>query len=127
LMAAPDLAAPDLPPGEWHPRTAAFWSEVWSSPMAPEYDESDVEGLFLLARLVDDFWTVDSPSQRQKLAGEVRLQRVCFGLTPYDRRRLEWEIDRGEEAAKKVERRRTAERPRPAAAEEGADPRQLLA
>jgi hypothetical protein len=88
--------------------------------MAPEYDASDLHGLVLLAVLVDEFWVEPS----KDLAGEIRLQRQCFGLTPIDRRRLQWEIDRGEEAAAETEKRREAAKP---VAVEGPDPRSLLA
>lgn len=77
--------------------------------MAAEFEPSDVHGLLMLAVLVDQFWT--DPSK--DLAAEIRLQRAAFGLTPLDRRRLQWEIDRGEEAsAKTAERRRPASRQR---------------
>jgi hypothetical protein len=71
--------------------------------MAPEYDESDRHGLFLLAVLVDSFWC--SPSK--EIAAEIRLQRQCFGLTPIDRRRLQWEIERTDEAQAKGTTRRS--------------------
>jgi hypothetical protein len=89
--------------------------------MAPEFDESDIHGLFLLAVLVDQFWTEPS----QQLAAEIRLQRQCFGLTPIDRRRLQWEIDRGEAAAAKTQKRQRDAAPKPEAVEEE-DPRDLL-
>jgi len=82
--------------------------------MAAEFVPSDVHGLVLLAVLVDEFWS--SPSAG--LAAEIRLQRQCFGLTPIDRRRLQWEIDRGEQAVEKTVVRR---RPRG-----GPDPRSTL-
>jgi hypothetical protein len=91
----------DLPPrasGElpWHPDTLAFWREVWASPMASEFIAADVHGLVLVARLIDKFNYGDV-----SLAAEIRLQRQCFGLTPLDRRRLQWEIERGESAEKR--------------------------
>jgi hypothetical protein len=73
--------------------------------------------------LEDDFWDADSARERTMLMAEIRLQRQCFGLTPIDRRRLQWEVDRGEAADEQTSRRRQARRPK--AAEE--DPRQLLA
>jgi hypothetical protein len=93
--------APDLPPravGDvpWHPDTLAFWREVWASPMASEFIAADVHGLVLVARLIDKFNYGDV-----SLAAEIRLQRQCFGLTPLDRRRLQWEIERGESAEKR--------------------------
>lgn len=122
LEAVHDVEAPSLPEGrEWHAQTLAWWADVWASPMAPEFDDSDQHGLFLLAVLVDAFW--ESPSQ--VLAAEIRLQRQCYGLTPIDRRRLQWEIDRGDSAAAKTHKRRAAAAPKPEAVEE--DPRRLLA
>lgn len=118
-----DVEAPKLPAGtKWHKQTREWWRDVWASPMAPEYDDSDIHGLFMLAVLVDAYWQDPSP----KLAAEIRLQRQCFGLTPIDRRRLQWEIDRGDSAAQKTRKRREAVAPKPEAVPE-VDPRQLLA
>jgi len=93
----------------WHSQTLRWWADVWSSPMAPEYDESDIHGLILLAVLVDAFWKEPS----QALAAEIRLQRQCFGLTPVDRRRLQWEIERTDEAQERGRKRRTTSKPTP--------------
>lgn len=124
LTAAPDAKAPALPEmeGGWHERTTAWWADVWASPMAPEYDDSDVHGLFLLAALVDEFWRKPS----QALAAEIRLQRQCFGLSPIDRRRLQWEIDRGEAADDKTRKRRTQRRPQSTTSSRRSDPRSRL-
>lgn len=110
------VVRPELPPrvlthpdtGEsvevsWNPQTVAWWDDLWSAPMAAEYHSSDRHALFLLAVLVDQFWR--SPSQ--SLAGEIRLQRQAFGLTPYDRRRLEWTIESTEEAKDRGKERRS--------------------
>jgi hypothetical protein len=101
-----DVKVPELPPAVdgWHPMTVAWWADVWASPMAPEYHESDRHGLFLLAALVDSFWR----SPTQALAAEIRLQRQSYGLTPLDRRRLQWEIERTDEAQDKGAKRRAA-------------------
>lgn len=79
---------------DWHEATLAWWADLWASPMAAEYHSSDKHALFVLAVLVDEFWHAPST----KLASEIRLQRVAFGLTPYDRRRLEWTIETAEDA-----------------------------
>lgn len=89
--------------------------------MAGEYHESDRHGLFILATLVDAFWT--SPSK--DLAGEIRLQRQAFGLTPYDRRRLEWSIESAEEAKDRGQQRR-GRTPAPSPKPAGEDPRLSL-
>jgi len=119
LRVVHDVQAPPLPARDWHQLTEQWWADVWASPMAPEYDSSDRHGLFMLAMLVDAFWEAPAPA----LAAEIRLQRQCFGLTPIDRRRLQWEIERTEEAQDKGARRRAAAAPAPAA---GTDPRDVL-
>src|SRR5262245_12112333 len=95
-----DVVAPELPDRgtDWDEQTLAWWADVWASPMAPEYDDSDLHGLFALAVLVDSFWLESNPRVRASLASEIRLQRQCFGLSPIDRRRLQWEIERTDEA-----------------------------
>jgi len=70
--------------------------------MAGEYLESDVHGLYLLAELVDQFWTAPT----KELAAEIRLQRQCYGLSPIDRRRLQWEVARADEVQKRQAQRR---------------------
>jgi hypothetical protein len=106
-----DIVMPDLPPAAdidgWHPLTLQWWVDIWASPMAPEFDKSDIHGLYILAALVDKFWW--NPSK--DTAAEIRLQRVGFGLTPIDRRRLQWEIERTEDAQEKGARRRAARKP----------------
>jgi hypothetical protein len=101
------VVAPDLPEDRiWHSQTRQWWVDVWASPMAPEYDSSDRHGLFALAALVDDFWKAETARERAALAAEIRLQRQCFGLTPIDRRRLQWEIERTDEAQSRGRKRR---------------------
>lgn len=77
----------------WQPQTVAWWKDVWASPMRDEYLKVDVRGLERLAVLIDHFWLGDTD-----VASEIRLQGQLFGLTPIDRRRLQWEIVRAEEA-----------------------------
>lgn len=94
----------------WHEMTQSWWDDVWASPMAQEYDESDKHGLMALAMIVDDFWNAETSKQRQEASTEIRLQGVRFGLSPIDRRRLQWEIEKAEDAqARTTKRRRTAE------------------
>ena len=109
-------AAPPLH-RQWmmHPMTRRWWKDVWHSPMAAEFLKSDVHQLYILAELVNRFWFVPSTA----LAAEIRQQRLAFGLTPIDRRRLQWEIEQEEPpvAGKRSE-------PGPAAA--SGDPRERL-
>lgn len=109
LTVVHEVQAPDLPDRElpWHEQTIEWWLDIWASPMAPEFDKSDRHGLFMLAVLVDEFWK----NPTQALAAEIRLQRQCYGMTPIDRRRLQWEIERTDEAVDRGEKRRAAKKP----------------
>ncbi len=93
-----DIDAPELPPLEdgWHGMTREWWRDIWRSPMAPEYDDSDIHGLYALALVVNDFWTAGTAKERQAASAEMRLQSVRFGLSPMDRRRLQWQIEETE-------------------------------
>lgn len=119
-----DVQAPSLPErldDPWHPMTVEWWSDIWASPMAPEFEKSDSHGLFILAALVDSFWYRPS----QAVAAEIRLQRQCFGLTPIDRRRLQWEIEKVDEAQDRGAKRRAKKEPQ-ATDEPAVDPRTAL-
>src|SRR4051812_33293383 len=78
--------------GAWPAPVGLGGLSCWpdSTPMAAEYDATDVHGLLQLAVLVDDFWHAESPRDRQTASAEMRLQGVRFGLSPIDRRRLQW-------------------------------------
>jgi hypothetical protein len=76
----------------WNDLTVAWWVDVWASPMATQYLDADVHGLIRTAFMVDAFWYDPDP----KLAGEIRQQLRMYGLTPMDRRSLEWSIKRPE-------------------------------
>lgn len=111
LSANHDVQAPPLPnrPESWHPLTLQWWADIWNSPMAPEFEKtSDVHGLHMLAALHDDFWRApaEKPRLRAELAAEIRLQEQRFGLSPYDRRRLQWTIEQAEEAQDRGRQRR---------------------
>jgi hypothetical protein len=125
LRADHAIVAPELPGETWHPMTVAWWRDVWASPMAPEFDESDRHGLFVLAALVDDFWNAPTAKDRKELAAELRQQGQRFGLSPIDRRRLQWEVERVEAAQADGRRRQSATTPRPKK-KPARDPRDIL-
>jgi hypothetical protein len=74
--------------------------------MAAEYHSSDRHQMFVLMNLYQDFYCAGSSTGRREAATEIRLQRQAFGLTPYDRRRLEWSIETAEDAKARGARRR---------------------
>src|SRR5690606_24283927 len=116
----PTLPNPDK--RKWHRLTRQWWKRVWQSPMAQEYLPTDFDGLARLALLVDDFHKATNAKDRKELIQEIRLQEARFGLSPVDRARLHWEVDRGEEAARKRIMRKEPASP-PATAQ---DPRSVL-
>lgn len=111
---APAWRVPDLPPfGElfggrvqWHPQTVAQWNRMRNGPFADEYIEADFDEMIALARLWDARNKTRDPVKMMKFMVEIRLQGQRFGLTPIDRRRLQWEVDRGDEAEQRTTQRR---------------------
>lgn len=94
---APSLGEHPVEGQTWHPRAVAWWLRIWASPVAVWWVSCDEGELIKLAVLEDSFWKAPTP----QLAAEIRLQRQCFGLSPLDRRRLQWEVVRADEAARK--------------------------
>lgn len=74
---------------EWHALAVEAWEDIWTSPMASEYTRADVHRMYIYADHVDKYWKGCTA-----LGAEIRLQGVCFGVTPIDRRRLQWTIQR---------------------------------
>lgn len=94
---------PEKKEGVWHPLTVAWWRDVWDSPMGrSELLAVDVYALIRLAIFVDRFW--ETPTT--ELSKEIRQLQQAFGLTPLDRRRLEWTVVQTEEAKGKLKRGR---------------------
>lgn len=129
LSADHDIEAPELPDGVgWHPLTRRWWADLWSSPMATEYADMDINGMFRVAMLVNDFWAAETYKERAEI--QIRLEKADadFGTNPMARRRLEWQIEETEGKQAQGSRRRANEgKPQPvAAATSGSDPRLKL-
>jgi hypothetical protein len=83
-----------------------WWRSVWTSPMASEYLDADMRsGLYLLADLYQIRWTVEGRDLIEA-SKEIRQQEVRFGLSPIDRRRLQWEVERAEVAVERTAARK---------------------
>ncbi len=109
----------------WHRMTVAWWRDIWHSPMAAQFLEADIHALYRLAVLVNKYWREPS----KDLAGEIRLEQQAFGLTPIDRRRLQWTVETEDERARTREVRRPAggaAEPVGATEPQTEDPRKLL-
>lgn len=110
---------PDHPKGdEWHAMAERFWRDVWHSPMSDEYLRADVHGLFVMVVLIDQFWKRPNVN----LSREIRQLGQNYGLSPIDRRRLEWSVERTEQAKDKRDR----ERAKNAVVVADSDPREAL-
>lgn len=118
ILTADDDTTPKLPERDagWTAMTREWWADVWASPMSGEWHESDLHNVYVCAMLYDDMWNGDTAAARQKAAAEFRQQRAALGLTPYDRRRLEWSIETAEDAKDKGAKRRRSTSPEPAPA-----------
>jgi hypothetical protein len=103
---------PELPKRKgnrkWGPEAIAFWKEIWESAMAPEFNRVDIQGLHILLDLVDTYYRLPAKEigKKQSLANEIRLQRQCFGLTPIDRMRLQWQSEKTDDLKNKAQKRR---------------------
>jgi hypothetical protein len=96
LVARRKVKVPNLPRredgSEWSKLTRSFWHELQRSPMVAEYLPSDLHGLYICADLYEQYWRTGDV----KYAAELQRQRQCYGLTPIDRRRLQWEVQKVE-------------------------------
>lgn len=72
-----------------------WWATIWGSPISEEWVDADVPGLVALAQLVEDFWRSDR-ANRTKAHAEVRMASREYGLSPFSRRQLQWEVRRVE-------------------------------
>src|SRR5690349_20823794 len=90
----------------WHKLTLSAWKNAWMSPMASQWLTSDVDALGRLALLWDTFYK----EPQAKVLAEIRLQESRFGLSPLDRSRLQWEVNRGDEAEQRAQRRKDVPR-----------------
>lgn len=127
LSADHDIEAPPLPEGiAWHPLTSSWWDGIWASPMAPEYADMDIHGLYRVAMLMNDFWLAETPKQRAEI--QVRLEKADadFGTNPLARRRLEWQIEATEDSKAKGKKRRGEDKPPVDPPAPGSDPRLKL-
>jgi hypothetical protein len=87
--------------------------------MAEEYLRADTHGLYRLAMLIDMFWR----DPNKQLAAEIRIEQQAFGLTPLDRRRLQWSIEHAKEAQDRTRQRRSRSVSK---SDGGGDPRKML-
>lgn len=79
--------------------------------MATEYRETDIQGLYQVALLVQDFWMAEDGKSRNEARLRIEKAEADFGLTPLARRRLEWQIEATEDAQAKGTKRKASTTP----------------
>jgi hypothetical protein len=107
LPADDQLRGPDLPDGDWHPRTLDWWQTWRRSPMAATFIDADWSFLLDTAMLHSDMWQGET-----KHAAEIRLRVGKLAGTPEDRLRLRMEVDAEAEQVKRPNRMSKARRDR---------------
>jgi hypothetical protein len=107
LASTGELHGPDLPDGDWHPRTVDWWATWRRSPMAATFIEGDWSFLLDTAMLHSQMWNGDT-----KHAAEIRLRVGKLAGTPEDRLRLRMEVDTEAEQVRKPNRMSKARRER---------------
>lgn len=83
-----ELRGPDLPAGDWHPRTLDWWMTWRQSPMAATLIDADWSFLLDTALLHSEMW-----NGKAQHAAEIRLRVGKLAGTPEDRLRLRIEVD----------------------------------
>ena len=102
-----ELRGPDLPDGDWHPRTLDWWQTWRKSPMAATLIDADWSFLLDTAMLHSEMWQGET-----KHAAEIRLRVGKLAGTPEDRLRLRMEVDTEAEQVRKPNRMSKARRDR---------------
>jgi len=96
------------------PIAQRYWETLWSSPMAVTFVDADIQALTRLVSLVDDRARAESAdglleivedyngNEVQVIVGrfagdaEIRQLEDRYGVSPAARRRLQWEVSKGE-------------------------------
>lgn len=78
-----------------------WWGVIWRSPQSSEWLESDRRGLFVVADLYDRLYSGVGHSEFIAISREIRLQEQRFGLSPMDRRKLQWTVAQAEKVTKR--------------------------
>lgn len=100
------VKVPSLPPAEewtstgiWSRPVVAWWKDIHKSPMASEFAESDLHGLYVAANYLNEALNPrNNAGERLKLAQGWERTLKAYGLTPNARENLKWSISQAEQA-----------------------------
>lgn len=114
----------------WHPKVKLWWGDLWSSPVAANFDITDHLTAWELADIKHRRMIANSNTEIVRLSGEERAISNVLGLNPKARAIQKVEIDKGDQAERRTRKRQN--RAVVAANEDGkpvtqvADPRDAL-
>jgi hypothetical protein len=95
LAADGELRGPDLPEGDWHPRTLDWWETWRRSAQSVAFAPTDWDVLAETALLHTRMWNGEV-----SVAPELRLRVSKFGATVEDRLRLRMSLEQEQESTK---------------------------
>ena len=85
-----NVAAPPLPSWrEWCPATVAWWTHLWRSPQASQWDSTGMS-LWVLALLTDD--VLSGRLEMKRASAEIRQHGDRHGLSPKSMVNLRWRL-----------------------------------
>lgn len=107
------VKAPSLPGASKFSKETRAWYRLWTqSEQAQQFLRTDWQRLWMVAYLVEDFYSCGDPKLRKDLLGEIRLNEEKLGATAESRLRLRWKMaqndakdERDEKAAERPKRR----------------------
>lgn len=100
------VEVPELPDAEqwtstgvWSRPVVAWWQDIHRSPMAGEFAESDLHGLYVAANYLNEALNPrNDAGERLKLGQAWERAIKAYGLTPNARENLKWSISQAEQA-----------------------------
>lgn len=91
-------------PAQWAGPVVDWWQDIWSSPMAGEFVDSDVHGLYLACyyfhESLNPFYKA---SDRIAFAKQFENSIKNYGLTPSARESLRWQVAQGAAAQNRTQ------------------------
>lgn len=94
---------------DWNPAVVKWWESIWTSPMASEFVDSDIHGLYMgcvfLHESLNPFYKL---GDRTAAFGKFEGIQKAYGLTPSARESLRWTISQGQAAQKRTDQIRGA-------------------
>ena len=96
------------PEFDWAEPVKQWWHDIWSSPMASEFFDSDIHGLHMACvYLPEGLSPYYTPSDRLKSLTSFEATIKNFGLTPVSRENLRWAVSQGEQAQNRTNQLRS--------------------